>query len=49
MNFEPVKQFWIEPSREELAAANHRLMVLLVLAFVLAASGWGLFIWGILQ
>lgn len=49
MSFEPQNKFWIEPTREELAKANAQLRSVLVAVFIVAATGWGLFIWGILK
>jgi len=42
MNIEPINKFWIEPTREELAAVNDKLKSLLLAAVIVAAFGWGL-------
>ncbi len=44
MNFEPVNKFWIEPTRDELAAQVRGLRTIVVILFVAAMTGWGLFI-----
>jgi len=41
MKFEPIDRFWIQPTREEMAADNARLKSWLLAAVVVASIGWG--------